>query len=293
MKSMTGFGLEELITENFDVNILIKTVNNKYLDIKVSLPDEFIQYEKKIIKLIESYIKRGTVYLKIQFYKKEPDQYEINTKKLNEVKKIYSRLQNEMASYLNNIQMNLESLVEKYELIKVTQTDINEKTFEKILQTIEKALQKHREMALKEGANMKKFINKSIKKIEKALKTIVEDYPKYKEKLKERLTDAIKDISSQPYNRETMQRFMLELSFYIEKYDVSEELLRLQSHIKSFKSVMKKTEPIGKKMNFILQEMRREINTTSSKYNDIKIFDAIIVIKDEIEKIREIIQNVE
>ena len=291
MKSMTGFGASEFRSEDFELSVIIKSVNNKFLDIKSSLPEEFYQFENKINQLIEKYIKRGTVYLKIFFTKNKPDDYIVNTKNLEKIRNIYNKIQTDLS--FTNSTISIDNIIQTYEIIQKRKTDLDTNIQKKILDTIKQALLRHKEMAENEGKEMKKYIAKSIKTIEKSLLNIVEKYPLYKELLRERLKKAIENITSTPFDKETMQRFMIELSFYTEKYDVSEELIRLQSHIQSFKKTMKKKQPIGKKMNFILQEMRREINTTASKYNEVKIFDDIIIIKEEIEKIREIIQNVE
>ncbi len=291
MKSMTGFGTAEFHNEDIDLNIIIKTVNNKYLDIKTSLPEEFYIFENKINQLIEKYIKRGTVYLKIFYIQKKADQYQINHEKLQKIKNVFNEVIEKLS--LKDSYLSVNELIEKYDLIYSEKSQISNENIKNILNTIEKALINHKNMAENEGKNMKKYITKSTNLIQKSLSNIIDNYPLYKKLLKQKLQTAIKELIAEPYDKETMQRFMLELSFYIEKYDVSEEIVRLQSHISALKKTFTKKIPIGKKMNFILQEMRREINTIASKYSEVKIFDDIIIIKEEIEKIREIIQNVE
>ena len=141
---------------------------------------------------------------------------------------------------------------------------------------------------------MKKFLQDSFKVITKALRKIESEFPKYKKKIYQKMVKNITHILETKLKDDDYKRIMLEAALYIDKADVSEEIIRIKDHIEKFLNILKeKKNEIGKTLNFILQEMHREINTIGSKYNSKIIFSEILIIKQEIEKCRELVQNVE
>ncbi|HHE38985.1 MAG TPA: DUF1732 domain-containing protein [Candidatus Cloacimonetes bacterium] len=184
----------------------------------------------------------------------------------------------------------LEKEILKQKEEKYEQNDIEKK----VLITLKKAINEHQKMALIEGRAMKKFIKKSFNEMIKALDKIKKEFPNHKKKIYLKMMKNIEQILDSELKDDDYKRVMLEAALYIEKADVNEEIIRIEDHIDKFLNILNEKEnEIGKTLNFILQEMHREINTIGSKYNSKTIFSEILTIKEEIEKCREIVQNVE
>jgi len=291
MKSMTGFGKADFISEDFDINVTVKSINNKFLDIKISIPEELYPFENEFSKIVEKYIKRGGVFVKIYYKSKKNPKYHIDMGKLDAINAIYKDVQSKLA--MQNSTLSLTNLMANHEIITQLPEQFDDAQKTKIISVLEEALGNHTTMAKKEGNYMKQNILSSMKTMEDSLEKVRKEYPVYKKLLREKLENALKNIVSEPFDREIMQRFLLELSFYMEKSDVTEEIVRLESHFLRMKKTLESDNGMGKKLNFILQEMKREINTTGSKFTSTAVFGDVIIIKEEIEKCREIVQNVE
>jgi len=160
------------------------------------------------------------------------------------------------------------------------------------MKTLDEAITAHQKMALTEGDSMKEYCFNSLSTMSSALNKIETEFPKYKKEIYSRLKDNIEELLGAFTKEEDHKKLLLETAIYVEKADITEEIVRLNNHIDKFSALLEEKTELGKKLNFILQEMHREINTIGSKFNSTKVFDDIILIKEEIEKCREIIQNV-
>jgi len=170
----------------------------------------------------------------------------------------------------------------------------DERLVEIIQNTLKTALKSYIEMTLSEGNKTKDWLISSMKRICKELVTIEVHFPQYRADLQERLKKVIEEILNFPVNSDIEKRLMVEVAFYIDKYDINEEFVRLRDHLEKMLTILEEdAQETGKKMNFIVQEMQREIQTLSSKFNNVQVFPSILAIKEEIEKCRELIQNVE
>jgi uncharacterized protein (TIGR00255 family) len=189
-------------------------------------------------------------------------------------------------------EISIEKLMNEKDIIRYPKKDL-ESISTTITQTVEKALLKHQEFALKEGRSMEDFIENSIEKITSSLSVIEKKFPVFKEQLFETLKERVSELMQSALSTEDHKRLLTETAVYAEKADISEEIVRLKNHYKEFSKLIKKPTGTGKSMNFILQEMHREINTIGSKFNTSEVISDILLIKEEIEKCREIVQNIE
>jgi len=163
-----------------------------------------------------------------------------------------------------------------------------------LLNTLEKAIEKQQEIALIEGRSMLNFLENSISLCRKSLQDIAKLIPEFKEELLDKFTQNIEDLLKEKLVDSDMRRILMEVSLYMDKNDISEEIVRIEDHFDKFYNMMHSNKlEKGKALNFILQEMHREINTIGSKFNHKEAVEHILLVKEEIEKCREIVQNVE
>lgn len=289
---MTGYGKAKYINENYEIEIEIKSVNNRFLDYKFYSPREINYLEMALKEKLNKKIKRGKVEVRINLSDKRLPEIVLNKEKLE----IYWNIFKEAKEFLRiKTEPSLEKLLEEYEIIQLKENDGDNKELEKIIfELFEEALENHQMMALNEGKSMKNSIAESISKIRAALEVIKKESPKHKEQSYENLKKRINELLSEELGEDDYKRLMLEAAIYIDKMDVNEEIIRLQNHLEKFdEKLHTEDNEIGKTLNFILQEMHREINTISSKFTATEVFSRILTIKEEIEKCRELIQNVE
>ena len=290
IKSMTGYGKANLEKNERRYQVEIKTVNHRYLDISVKMPRQLSYLEEPIKKAIGNKVKRGKVDVFVTFENNslEGQEIKINTelasayikelKKLAESENILADIQvNDIARYPDvlNIKNNQDDESIKQELLEVSQIAIDNLI----------------EMRQVEGTKMAEdikqrleYIQEKVKEISKLSTGLIEEYVV---KLEERLKQILK-------GQEIDQaRLAQEVVIYADKCSVEEEVTRLNSHISQFHNLINSNEPIGKKLDFIIQEMNRETNTIGSKANNLEITDRVIDLKTQIENIREQIQNIE
>ncbi len=288
--SMTGYGKASGIAGNFEVEAEIKSFNNRYLDINVRLPKELYSLEFELREIIKQKVSRGKVTLTLN----------LKPKDISASAEILNKFAIEQAGILLNTivesvgieqKPQLEHFLYLKELFLDNTVEIDDETFEDIAKVTSEALTKMIEMRKAEGEQLEKdfkerlnFIEDKINKIENSLKTDVEEYFS---KLKERAKNLLSEFSQ--YD----ERLKVELALLAEKYDTSEEIVRLRSHIKQFEKFMNLPKDAGKKLNFILQEMNREANTIGSKAVSTNISYNALAIKEELEKMREQVQNIE
>lgn len=291
MKSMTGFG--RAIYENSNRNYIIdlKTVNNKYSDINVKLPRRISFLEEKIRKAIANKITRGKVETNITFF-----DYSSKSKKIvlnKEIAKEYIKQLREIADE-NELSedINVVEIAKLPDILNSIDVEDDEEIAEETLQCLNMALDNLIEMRAKEGENIKKDLARRLEKvailvnnIEKESTGLVEEYVlKLEKRVKEILNTNIIDEN----------RVAQEAVIYADKMSIEEELTRLKSHIEQFNELINNTQnPIGKKLDFIIQEMNRETNTIGSKSGSNGITNLVIDLKVELEDIREQIQNIE
>lgn len=286
--SMTGFGKSEVTLDHFNVNIEIRSLNSKFLDLSLKLPNIFKDLELPIRKLIKEKVIRGKVELIIHYEKINMT----NTASLNKEKIIgYHNELKEITEKLNyNSDKDLIGYALKLpEIIQHSKDILNENSKSLVLSCVEKACEDLKKFRINEGSALKKELNKYLNSILEDLLDVnnfeIERLPKVKEKL----FKAIDELNLK--NQIDEKRLEQELIYYSEKIDLTEEKVRLKEHCLHFKKSIKETNS-GKKLGFITQEMGREINTLGSKANHISIQKIVVNMKDELEKIKEQVLNV-
>ena len=289
---MTGFGIGEVKNDNYQFLVECKTINHRYCDINMRLPRKFNCLEDKARNLIKDFIKRGRVdlYVKLDLIGSD----DVNLK-----------FDDNLASQYINI---LKTIRDKYELtddisvMNVAKFPDRVKTEEKeedeeemwamFKEALEIALDKLVEMRVAEGKKLEEdtlkrcdILSDYINQIEKLSDTVVEDY-------RDKLNTRIKELLENP-NEIDENRMAQEVAIYADKSSITEEIVRFNSHIVQLRNTVVKDDSVGRKMDFLIQEMNREINTMGSKSSDINITNLVVEVKSELEKIREQIQNIE
>lgn len=290
MISMTGFGKSHRNLHNIECDIEIKSVNGRYLDIKCYLPRELSFYEFSIRKTTSRYLFRGSIEIRVNINDYREPKLLLNEPKLRKYHDIIKQAQNALGIEQN---VSLEFLLNEPGVIEsVNRLDDDPLMLEVLELTLSEALETAKLSMRKEADAIRCHLINSFQAIESSLITVGQQIQPFKDELFSNLYKRINEILAS-YNIDTTeQRLMQELALYIDKYDIQEELTRLSSHIKTFYTTIDKDDEIGKTLNFILQEMQREANTLGSKFSNSKTFQDILVIKEEIEKCREIVQNV-
>ena len=290
IKSMTGYGRENLSFDKREYQIEIKSVNHRYLDISVKLPRILSYIEETIKKEIASKVKRGKIDVFVTFENNstEGKQIEIN----KDLAKIYIEELRDLAKK-ENISSNIEvTEITKYpDVLTIKNVDDDEKITKEAIEVVKLATDALIEMRKVEGEKIAEDLLKRINEIEVKIEEIsklstglIEDYVV---KLEGRIKELLKD------QKIDKARLAEEVVIYADKCSVEEEITRLKSHISQFKNMLKSNESCGKKLDFIIQEMNRETNTIGSKANNLDITNRVIDIKTEIENIREQVQNIE
>ena len=284
MKSMTGYGLYQKSDENYNVKIEIKSVNNRYAEINIRLPKNLFAIEDKIRKFIKDTVKRGKVdvFINIEYLSQNNEDIKLNIP----LAKAYMK-------NLLDLKEELElkdpiSLRDIYTFQGVVTSSISDEEDHElnnlIFQTLEGAVKKFDEFRKIEGENLKADLKEKIKNI-KTLNDEIKDLAPIS--LEENIESQLKDQSLDK------ARLSTEVALMCDKLAIDEEITRIYSHIDQFNDIIKDTNPIGRKLDFLLQELNRESNTIGSKSTNTKIINTIVVLKSEIEKIREQIQNIE
>ncbi|MFR6141109.1 MAG: YicC/YloC family endoribonuclease [Finegoldia sp.] len=291
MKSMTGFGSSSLELEDCSIDIEIKSVNNRYLDFNFSMPNYLNFMLEDMKSLIKSKLKRGRVdvFIKIKKYQLSVDSVDINYELAEKIKQKLDSL-NEKLDMKSDI--NVRDLVQYEDVMSFTYKDLdNEFLHDNILKVLDEAVNKIYSMRSIEGDNLEKDLSENLSKIETEITKIASLTENSVKEYRENLFKNISELLDE--EKIDKDRMYLEVALMADKSDINEELKRFDSHIVQFKSTMDIKHSIGRKLDFIIQEMNREINTISSKSNDESISVCVIEVKSLIEKLREQVQNIE
>lgn len=292
IKSMTGFGRAEAENDDMSLSIEIKTVNHKYIDYQIRMPNYLNFLEDKIKKTIKDYLSRGRieVYIKIDRKFSNNSKVELDLPLANSINNSLKTLIDELDIH---DEVKLNHLLRYDDILTLKYDDIDEDNVsECVISTLEEALQSLLVMRKTEGDRLKTDLQNNLDSISLYMEKIKTRTPYLVEEYKERLIDCVKNLVD---NSDAIDndRLNLEIVLYAEKSDINEELVRMKSHILSFKETLNMDIPVGRKLDFIIQEMNREVNTISSKSNDTELTQYVIEVKSLIEKLREQIQNIE
>lgn len=287
IQSMTGYGKTTAVLNDKHIDIEIRTLNSKNIDVNFRMPSELRTFELSWRKNITQTLKRGKIDVQINIENSEESQNIKFNKPL--VKSYIENLQDMMRvtdgmdnAKLLEIAMSLPDAFqsEEHEMTKEDQVKLNT--------ALNEALDQVQTFRHQEGENLKITFKNNLEQIQQHLKRIQEIDQNRTERVKTKLKSVLEDLSVD-YDK---NRFEQELIYYIEKFDISEEKTRLKSHIDYFEETLNLPESNGKKLNFISQEMGREINTIGSKANDADIQNLVVEMKDQLEKIKEQMLNI-
>lgn len=292
IRSMTGYGKGTLEIESRQYQIEIKSVNHRYSDISIKIPKTLSYLEEEIKKEISEKIKRGKIDVFVTFENNSEEGKEIKINK--EIAKLYIKQLKELAEE-EKILSNIEVVdISKFPDVLTIKADENDEKIKKeVIQTTQEAINKILEMKEAEGKKISRDLLERLERIENKIEEISQKSTGLIEGYVVKLEKRIKEIlKTEEIDK---SRLAQEVVIYADKCSIEEEITRLKSHIYQFKKLIidNKNEAIGKKLDFIIQEMNRETNTIGSKANNLEITNAVIDIKTIIEDIREQIQNIE
>ncbi|MCR5001333.1 MAG: YicC family protein [Lachnospiraceae bacterium] len=291
IKSMTGFGRAEFSDEKRKITAEVKSVNHRYLDVNIKMTKKISFFETSVRSLLKEYMQRGKVDLYITYEDFTEDNVSLKYNK--EMARSYLKYLNEMGNEFgleNDVRV---SVLSRYpEVFTLEEQEVDEEELWKDLEgVVRRACEAFVESRLKEGENLKKDLImklesmlKYVDEIEKRAPAIIEEY---RTRMFDRVSDMLADASIDE------SRILTEVTLYADRVCVDEEIVRLKSHIKGTEDTLNEGGSVGRKLDFIAQEMNREANTILSKSTDLSTSNVAIDLKTDIEKVREQIQNVE
>lgn len=292
MKSMTGFGRGEAEKNGIRITVEMKSVNNRYLDPNIKMPRILKFAEESIKRSMKKYLQRGRIetYINMDLNAEDFTTVTVDTAMADAY---YSALESLQTRYHMEDAIGLDHLLRFNDIIQVEQSDADEELLsEVLLEAVEIALGKLSEMRSVEGAHTQEDIEGNLAKIAELTGMVTQRAPLVSKEYKVKLETRIAELLDQKIELDPA-RIANEVAFFADRADINEEIARLNSHIKQFSAVIQKDEAIGRKLDFMLQEMNRETNTIGSKSNDVLITEHVIEMKSTLEKIREQVQNIE
>ncbi len=291
LRSMTGYGRQQMVIDGHDISVEIKSVNHRYYEFSARVPRAYGFLEEKLKTFLKGSISRGKVEVNVLINNLNGKEVNINIDKIM------------AAGYVNalrdaNKELGLEDDITLSRIIKFSDIfnvqkvqDDEEKIWNEVNEVAQHALDKFIEMRQTEGVSLKTDLLEKIANIELILGKVEAIAPLTAERYRERLFTKLSEILGDKNVDE--QRIITEAAIFAEKIAVDEETVRLRSHIRQFRELLEVDEPLGRKLDFLVQEINREINTTGSKAQDVEITKCVVDMKSEVEKIREQIQNIE
>ena len=288
IQSMTGFGKSEVTIDELQINIEVKSLNSKFLDLSLKLPSAFKNLDLSVRSFVKEYLKRGKIEVMIHYEKKESSKkIIINKDQLINYHNQLSEVSNELKLKINNDLIGYA--LKLPEVIQHKKDTVEEDSNGEILNAVKEACKDLNSFRKKEGNGLNKELVKYVNSILESLKEINQYEKERLPKVRDKLKKAIDELNLKSQVDE--KRLEQELIFYSEKLDLTEEKVRLKEHCNHFIDSTKELNS-GKKLGFISQEMGREINTLGSKANNISIQKIVVGMKDELEKIKEQVLNV-
>jgi uncharacterized protein (TIGR00255 family) len=292
MRSMTGYGRGEVAKDGFKFTVELNSINRKQSDISINLPKELVELEPRIRDEINAHLSRGRINVVLAFHRssaKAEEQVELDTALAKAYHRAIQKLQKEMKL---NGSLTLDTILRAPGVMKIAESALDaESVWSNVETALRKAISGLVKMREKEGKFLANDLTERLSLLEAGLALIRKSAPeivtRYREQLRARIKDAGLDV---PMDDE---RLVKEVVFFADRCDISEEITRLGSHFSQFHDCLKSNEPVGRTLDFLAQEMGREINTIGSKANAAEISQQVVKMKAELEKIREQIQNIE
>ncbi|MGY6557791.1 MAG: YicC/YloC family endoribonuclease [Nitritalea sp.] len=286
IKSMTGFGTASFENELAFVHVEVKTLNSKFLDLSMRYPKQFSAKELEIRQLVSQHLERGKVSLSVEFVKKQTDELPVILNKA-----LFERFYREFSTMALSVGAHSEELIKlALQAPGVMHTlseksDSEEQDWALLVPVLEEALRQCNGFREDEGASLMEKFQESLQVLREQLEGVRREEPIRRQKVRSRITTNVSDwLGDMKFDE---NRFEQELIYYFEKIDITEEIVRLETHLNYFEKTLLASHGQGKKLGFISQEIGREINTIGSKANDAAMQKHVILMKDELEKIKE------
>jgi len=289
--SMTGYYKTDVEISDKSCNIEIRSVNHRYLEVKLRIPKQFRSLEDKLTAIVKKLLTRGKVDISINLEKTSIplEKMEINLplwEKINDIIQILDK------DYQKKVNINLSDLLNAKDLLTYQQTEVDSEMFEQLFRkTIETGIEGLIEMRKTEGKLLLAEIEQHLEK----MKELIDQVPKFRQEIlsiyQNKLKKNLKQLSLD--YQENDPRILQEIGIFMDRIDITEELERFNTHLIHFKELLDSPDPVGRKLDFLLQEFNREANTLCSKANHTNIAKIGVELKSEIEKVREQIQNIE
>lgn len=292
MRSMTGFGRGNITEKTFAISVELKTVNNRFLDVALRLSNEMQPLENDIKRWIGNRLSRGRVEVNLQYDRTDEINYDLNRPMINGFLSAMKQMQEEF-DLAGEPDMNVIARLPNVLLPKKDDLSSDFKTGVETAVTV--ALDDLEKMRESEGKMLKDELESRLKGIESRLPGIESEAGNIGEEYRQRLTKRIGEMLAKSESQIEIDqgRLAQEVAYLADRADISEEISRLKTHIEHFRSIMDEEKEVGKRLDFLTQELNREANTITSKTNNMTVKENALAIKSEIEKIREQVQNVE
>ncbi|WNF35515.1 YicC/YloC family endoribonuclease [Bacillaceae bacterium IKA-2] len=292
--SMTGYGQAFMENENYRINVEMKSVNHRFSEITIRMPRQFLFLEDKLKKQVSQYVQRGKVdvFLAVEGEGLAQRKLQVDWDLLTEFYQVHSKAQEKLGV---NQQLSLENMILHPDVVTVLEKENQSETFvEQIVTTTEKAVVQLLQMRQKEGESLVADLKQRVERL-LMLVTDVKTYaPQVVDFYRNRLINRVNEFLEGKLDVDE-SRILTEVAIFAEKANVDEEITRLNSHLEQFLSILVPVTraSVGRKLDFLVQEMNREANTIGSKSNDIHINRQVVEIKAELEKMKEQVQNIE
>lgn len=287
---MTGFGRARAESDFFSVNVEVKTVNHRFCEMNIRMPRQLLKIEDRMKKKLSQHIRRGRVevYVSLEGEGVVTRKVHVDWKLLDEYAQTIKQIRE---NYGVEGTVTLQDLLSRSELLHIEESEIGNDELEKlVLDATEEAAKLLKQMRLAEGEELKKDLLAILAQLELYVFELQKFAPLVVQSYKERLTKRMEEFANGQLDE---TRILTEVAVFADKADINEEVTRLKSHIQQFLQTLQSMEPIGRKLDFIVQEMNRETNTIGSKANDSNIAKQVVDIKSLLEKLKEQVQNIE
>ena len=289
--SMTGYGRAEAALHGRSIVVELRSVNNRYLDCNIRMPKLYLFAEEALKRSVQSFLSRGKVDVYISVDQKEAEEVTVALN-CSVAEGYYNALRElgETFGLKNDISISMLSRFSDVFSVEEVPQDVEEAARD-LDAVLKAALERHTEMRLREGARLaddiRARLNTISQLVEKAELRSPETVQEYRQKLEQRMKEMLERTDIEE------SRLLTEAAVFADKVAVNEEIVRLRSHMEQVEELLETEEPVGRKLDFLMQELNREANTMGSKGNDIKMARIVVELKAEIEKMREQVQNIE
>lgn len=289
---MTGFGRGSYSGPGLSLSVELKTVNNRFLDVNIRLGSELQKLETEMKRIIGSRLARGRVDVNLQFDREESVSYEVNSPLISSYLSALSELKKEFEL---EGEPDINVIARLPNVLLVKKEDISEDLENAVRSALASALDDLEQMRTKEGELLAGELELRLRNIEESLGPIEAEAAKVPDEYRDKLTKRIGDMLARAEIQSELDQSRLaqEVAYIADRADISEEIARLRTHIEHFREIVKEDKEVGKRLDFLTQELNREANTITSKTTNMVVKENALKIKGEIEKIREQVQNVE